>query len=201
MLYWLVPLVGGIGFLATRSWRQDSAIRSGELMDVRDVLPSGEADLEVRVLANRRYRVELQFEAQTGLVEPGTLSPETSIHEAAFPFQLIVEHADSGAGGVVYERSRVLEDFFPVTHLSPHGGNEAARRYAGAIPLLEFVSDGLVRLRFDLSIAATTQVERRGQQTAGRLDKAYLVIKEDVRPWRMKSALLDHIEIAAREII
>ena len=38
MLYWLAPVVAGVGYLAWRSWRRDLAIKSGELMDVRDLM-------------------------------------------------------------------------------------------------------------------------------------------------------------------
>ena len=84
MLPWIVPLLGIAGLLAFRSWKQDVAIRSGELMDVRDLSPTGEVDVEVRVLAERLYRVELQIE---GWVFPAA-------RDWALPCRVVVTKAD-----------------------------------------------------------------------------------------------------------
>jgi len=187
MLVWIAPFVGAACFLAYRSWSQDVAIRSGELMDVRDVygdgLPGdGDVDLEVRVLADRLYRIELQLEAW--------IAANKATDE--FPCRLVITKADADAQGeVVYagdftlgERAKFLAGRAP----SPEGGVLVW----GCLPLLEFRCRSLVRLRFELSLPSE---DRRERGPVGRMTKASVVVKEEARGLRARRGTLERIEI------
>jgi len=187
MLVWITPFVGAACFLAYRSWSQDVAIRSGELMDVRDVygdgLPGeGDVDLEVRVLADRLYRIELQMEAW--------IAASKATDE--FPCRLVITKADADAQGeVVYagdftlgERAKFLAGRAP----SPEGGVSVW----GCLPLLEFRCQSLVRLRFEVSLPSEDQ---RESGPVGRMTKASVVVKEEVRGLRARRGTLERIEI------
>jgi len=60
------------------------------------------------------------------------------------------------------------------------------------LPLLEFTSTSIVRLRIEASAATTETVD--GREIA-RVDKASLVVKENVRPWVASSALVDRVDL------
>ncbi len=183
MLPWIVPLVGLAGILAFRSWKQDVAIRSGELMDVRDVDPSGDVDIEVCVLADRLYRVELHVE--------GVLNP--SMRDRALPCRLIVTKADSDAcGEIVHDEERVLGELLP---FAAGRETDAAGHlvFWGSLPLLEFNSESLLRLRFELTVAPNDDV---GGVRAGQIVKAAIVVKEGVRPLRASGGILPRIRIS-----
>jgi hypothetical protein len=182
MSLWLLPIIGLPGLLVYRAWRSEVAMRSGELMDVRDVMPTGEADMELRALGGRWYRLELQFEAC--LSEPGPAG-------AILPYRLSVERSD---GAMLYERERALSELFRLASSADEsvGQGDARRaqaRYWGSVPLLDFRSDSLGRLRFDFSIESAAP--------QARLEKAQLVLKEDVRRLSLRAPLLDRVEIQA----
>jgi len=187
MWVWIAPFIGAVGFLAYRSWSQDVAIRSGELMDVRDVYADGvpgegDVDLEVRVLADRLYRIELQMEAW--------IAASKATDE--FPCRLVITKSDAAAEGeVVYagdftlgERAQFLAGHAP--------GEEGGQSVWGSLPLLEFRCQSLVRLRFELSLPSE---DRRQDGVAGRMTKASVVVKEAVRGLRARRGTLERIEI------
>ncbi len=191
MSLWLLPLVGVPGFLVYRAWRHDSAMRSGELMDVRDVLPTGEADMELRALGGRWYRLELQFEACLAEPEPEREQAALDPTAAILPYRLSVERSD---GAILYERERALSELFGLASSAGEssGAGRTKRmqaRYWGSVPLLDFRSDCLGRLRFDFSIASVAP--------QAWLEKGQLVLKEDVRRLHHRAPLLDRIEIQA----
>lgn len=191
MSLWLLPIVGIPGFLVYRAWRQDVAMRSGELMDVRDVLPTGEVEMELRALGGRWYRLELQFEACFPEADLGGEATEADPAGSILPYRLSVERPD---GAILYERERPLGELFGLAssarESSGQGQNKRVQaRYWGSVPLLDFRSDCLGRLRFDFSIAS------HAPQVG--LEKAQLVLKEDVRRLHHRATLLDRIEIQA----
>ena len=182
MSLWLLPIVGVPGLLVYRAWRHEVAMRSGELMDVRDVMPTGAAEMELRALGGRWYRLELQFEACVSERGPAG---------AMLPYRLSVERSD---GAMLYERERALSELFRLAasaeeSTGPRGARCAQARYWGAVPLLDFRSDSLGRLRFDFSIESASP--------QASLEKAQLVLKEDVRRLPHRPPLLDRIEIQA----
>ena len=62
----------------------------------------------------------------------------------------------------------------------------------GSLPLLEFRSESLVRLRFEVSLP----VEDRSEGVVrGRMQKASVVVKEDVRGLRARRGTLERVEI------
>lgn len=191
MSLWLLPIVGIPGFLVYRAWRQDVAMRSGELMDVRDVLPTGEVEMELRALGGRWYRLELQFEACLSEPEAGSDAEVADPAAAILPYRLSVERPD---GATLYERERPLDELFGLASSAHESsgqgrGKRMQARYWGNVPLLDFRSDCLGRLRFDFSIATDApQI---------MLLKAQLVLKEDVRRLHHRATLLDRIEIQA----
>jgi len=191
MSLWLLPLVGVPGLFVYRAWRHDSAMRSGELMDVRDVLPTGEAEMELRALGGRWYRLELQFEACICAPDSDAEAQTGGAAAAILPYRLSVERSD---GEPLYERERALSELLGLAssaiESSGEGGDERVRaRYWGSVPLLDFRSDSLGRLRFDFSIA--------GRAPHAWLVKGQLVLKEDVRRLPHRASLLDRIEIRA----
>ena len=191
---WLLPLVGVSGLLVYRAWQHDAALRSGELMDVRDVLPEGEVELELRALGGRRYRLELQFEACL-MVSPDHDFSARHIgsDSGVLPYRLRVEKTD---GPILYERERSLQDLFGIASSARESTGTGGRqrwssRHWGCVPLLDFQSSSLGRLRFEFSI--------RLNDDNARIEKAQLVLKEDVRRLRYSAALLDRISIDAQE--
>lgn len=174
-------------------------------MDLRDVLPSGEGQIELRALAHRRYRLELQFEAVLEAPTPSA-SPDGVANDpeaGRFPFRLCVERSD---GAILYERARELGDLFAMASTAPGAANRtaqgtalgpgagrsgasAAQRVWGSVPLLEFETPELGRLCFDFAIEPRTR--------AGRLEKAQLVLKENVRPLRVTRTQLDFVHLEA----
>lgn len=200
---WVGAALGVVGILAWRSWRQDAAWRSGELMDVRDVLPSGEGHVEVRVLANRRYRVELQIEARLATThDASAATPRADDTERAFPFELVVSRADGGpTDALVHQTVGALEPLLGVAtdrrveQVSSPGGAIERACHAGAVPLLELVADGLVRLRFELAVRVEHRRTDGEHTTTGRLEKAFLVVKEEVRPLRGRGLDFERIEV------
>lgn len=216
---WVVPMAAGVGLVAWRSRRQDAAIRSGELMDLRDALPGGEADVEIRVLPNRRYRVELQLEASVearsrragapaDATDPGEPREEEAARPEAglWPFELVVAGADGtqrgGGEGVVHHATGALEPLLTFaararrTDASPDGPI-VTTAWAGSAPLLELTSDALVRLRFELSIRTEQTTVADGIERRARLAKARLVVKENVRPLRGRAARFDRVSLPA----
>ena len=182
VLPWIVPLLGIAGLLAFRSWKQDVAIRSGELMDVRDLSPTGEVDVEVRVLAERLFRIELQIE---GWVFPVA-------RDRALPCRLVVTKADSVAEGeVICDLHLTLGDLLPFAAGSE---TDAAGRLSfwGNLPLLEFSTESLLRLRFEVSILLD---EDAGESQTGQVVKAAVVVKEGVRPLQARGGKLERILI------
>ena len=199
MSLWLLPLVGIPGFFAYRAWQVDAAMRSGELMDVRDLLPEREAEIDLRALAGRCYRLELQFEACISQSDVGVDADvdgedggdETDSIGASLPYRLSVERSD---GAILYERERWLTELFGLawraSEASGHGRQKQRRaRYWGSVPLLDFRSLSLGCLRLDFSID-----DRRGR---ARLEKGQLVLKEGVRRLPRRASLLDRVEIEA----
>lgn len=177
----IVGVASGVGWVLSRSWRRDRAIRSGEVMDIRDVLPDGDADCVVRVLGERLYRVELQL---TAFVADGVSD--------ALPYRLVLSRqCDDGEGEIVYAGERSLAslvEFASGTQRVPGG-----RTLWGCLPLLEFRSPELVRLRFEVELPV---IDDRGGECAGRLEKASLVVKEMVRPMPARKAQLDRVTLA-----
>ena len=191
MSLWLAPLVGVSGLLVYRAWRHEAAVHSGELMDVRDVMPEGEADLELRALGGRFYRVELQFEACVRAPASEDERIEQADGAARLPYRLGVTRSD---GALLYERERPLSDLFGIAsseieRVGRGRSVEVQSRHWGCVPLLDFRSSTLGRLRFEFSIATP--------QSGVRLEKAQLVLKEGVKRLRHRKALLDRIEIEA----
>jgi hypothetical protein len=190
MSLWLVPFVGVSGLLVCRAWRHDAALRSGELMDVRDVFPDGAVDLELLALSGRFYRLELQFEA---VIEAPAENESTVREESSpsgdLPYWLRVERID---GPILYERERALSELFRLASSarepSASGGrSRPTRLHWGCVPLLDFRASSPTRLRFEFSIPTPY-----GQT---RLEKAQLILKEDVRPLRYSKSLLDRLAI------
>ncbi|MCR9096290.1 MAG: hypothetical protein NXI30_18850 [bacterium] len=168
MLGWaIIAGVGIAGFVVLRSWRKDLALKSGEVMDVRNVLPDGQGDCLVRVLSERLYRVELQVE--------GTLSSDEA---ASFPCRLTVfRSSDDGGEAAVWDGTRPLVELLPLAAGTSRGPS-GSRRVWGSLPVLEFSSDALARFRFEVELTVVEVVD--GREIA-RLDKANLVVKENVR--------------------
>ncbi len=187
---WLVPILGVSGLLVYRAWQHDAALRSGELMDVRDVLPDGEVDIELGALGGRLYRLELQFEACVECPRDDDPSAEAmSEHTGELLYRLRVERPD---GPILYERERPLQNLFGMASSAGEKTGIGSRRgvlsrHWGCVPLLEFQPESLGRLRFDFSIQPSG--------SRARLDKAQLVLKENVRRLRYPAALLDRIQI------
>ncbi|GEM_PF-5309094 len=170
-----------LGWVVMRAWRQDAAIKSGEVMDVRNLLPDGQGDCLVRVLGERLYRVELQVEA---------------IHvadtDAELPLRLTVTRvSDDGDADIVYDGIRSL---VALAHLGAgcDKRSDGSTQFWGSLPLLEFTSTSIVRLRFEASAPTTEAAD--GREIA-RIDKASLVVKENVRPWIASSTLVDRVDV------
>ena len=168
MLGWaIVAGVGIAGFFVLRSWRQDLALKSGEVMDVRNVLPAGQGDCLVRVLGERLYRVELQIEA--------TFSSDEA---ASLPCRLTVFRSiDDGDEAAVWDGTRPLVELLPLAAGTKRGPS-GTRQVWGSLPLLEFSTEAIARLRFEVEVPIVEVVD--GREVA-RVDKANLVVKENVR--------------------
>ncbi len=202
MLYWLAPIVAGVGWGAWRSWRRDASIRSGELMDVRDLLPDGTASLELRALQDRLYRVEIQLELEPAMGDGGEVSSD-----AADAIELTIHR--SGLGGC---------DGADVLLHATQGSIRASVRSAlraglvcehadsgrmqGSLPIAEFDVDALVRLRFDLALAQHGLVlDTRSGRRRMRVVKAHAAIKERVRPLRLPGGVPERVRIATRQVL
>ena len=179
-------------------------------MDVREVPPDGEVDLEVRVLAARRYRLELQFEASTRILTgEGTSGMAGTASPAAFPYRLrVLALGDGDLASDLYESARNLRDLFGLACCarSPEGartGTSSTISHWGSVPLLEFESSTLGRIRFEFSIEPSEQGTVGAARFESHLDKAWLVLKEDVHKLRVPSALLDSlpVDLQARSLI
>lgn len=183
MLGWaLAAVAGGVGWAVARAWRQDLAIRSGEVMDVRDLMPTGQGECVVRVLGARLYRVEIHLEASVA-----------TTGEATLPCRLTVTRsADEGEGEVVYDGQCSLIGQLPLASVS-RSESEQARRFGGSVPLLELDTEGIARLRFEASFAPSETLDGR---EVGRIEKASLVVKEDVRPMIIGRHHLDRVTLA-----
>ncbi|MEM9176568.1 MAG: hypothetical protein AAGC67_15195 [Myxococcota bacterium] len=177
MIGWALGIgVGIVGTFVWRAWRKDAAIKSGEVMDVRDLLPEGEGDCLVRVLGERLYRVELQLEATL----PATASSD-------LPCSLVIDRLDDdGSDAIVWSGTRSLAELrtFAAGAETQPGGSV---RFWGSVPLLEFKSPAIVRLRFEVSLPLG--------ESGVRIDKATLVVKEDVRPMVASKKRLDRVWI------
>ena len=177
MLGWAIGAGAGLaGYFVARSLRKDAAIKSGEVMDVRDLLTDGEGDCLVRVLGERLYRVELQIEATISVDAPPELPCRLTVYRTG----------ENGDEGVVYDGTRslsALRSFAAGSQKQPGG----TLQFWGSLPLLEFRSPAIVRLRFEAAMPVG--------EDAGRIDKASLVVKEDVRPMVASSKELDRIEL------
>lgn len=219
MLEWLAPLATGAGVFAWRSWHRDAAIRSGELMDVRDLMPAGDARLELRALQDRLYRIELQLELAprspddapqaAQQIGRGPAEIELAVHRIA------ADPPATSARGAGDTRSRAPVDALVHSSQLPLAtrlreavragiASEGTHRGSlqGALPLLELQTDALVRLRFDVTLSQPrVVVERGGRPTAMRVVKAHAVIKERVRPLRLPKGALERVQVAAREAI
>jgi hypothetical protein len=173
--------VGVVGLFVLRAWRKDAAIRSGEVMDVRDLLPDGQGDCLVRVLGERLYRVEIQVEA--------TIANEEAM---SLPCRLVLTRSsDHGDEVPVWEGTRRLVELLPLAAGSrPQPGGP--RQVWGSFPLLEFTPEAITRLRFEVEIPVAEAAE--GQPIA-RLDKANLVVKENVRPLVLPARWIERIAI------
>ncbi len=197
----IVTVVVVASFVLRALWRAN-ARRSGEIVEVRSALPEGEVDAEIRALVDRRYRLELLFEARTrsrGGREGS--APCAALVEKVFPYQLVVREADE-PGGVLYERSGFLQDLFAfgTTSHEPRGtasGLEPHASHWGSLPLLEFESGSLRRLRIELSIPEGEGGLRSTTDYDAHLDKASLVVKEDVRPLPGAAGAMDRVVFEA----
>ncbi|MCP4908244.1 MAG: hypothetical protein GY910_25000 [bacterium] len=92
------------------------------------------------------------------------------------PYRLRVERGD---GAILYERERSFVDLPGIsssTRASMRKQRQSASRSWGCVPLLDFQSSSLGRLRLGFSI--------RPSAVDWRLEKAFLVLKEDVRKLR-----------------
>ena len=100
--------------------------------------------------------------------------------------ELSVRAPQNGDEGVVYDGTRslsALRSFAAGSQKQPGG----TLQFWGSLPLLEFRSPAIVRLRFEAAMPVG--------EDAGRIDKASLVVKEDVRPMVASSKELDRIEL------
>lgn len=182
MFGWIAAGVAvALGWVVTRAWRHDAAIKSGEVMDVRNLLPDGQGDCLARVLGERLYRVELQIEAR-----------HVADAAAVLPLRLTVTRvSDVGDAEVVYDGMRSL---VALAHLGTghEKRGDGSTHFWGSLPLLELTSTSIVRLRFEAS--APTMEALDGREIAS-VDKASLVVKENVRPWVASSALVDRVDL------
>ena len=184
MIGWAISAgIGAVGLFVLRAWRKDAAIRSGEVMDVRDLLPDGQGDCLVRVLGERLYRVELQVEA--------TIANQAA---TSLPCRLVLTRSsDHGDEAPVWEGTRPLVELLPLAAGS-RSRPDGTRQVWGSFPLLEFRAEAITRLRFEVEIPV---VEAAEGQPIARLDKANLVVKENVRPLVLPARWVERIAIRA----
>lgn len=186
MIGWAISAgVGVTGLLVLRAWRKDAAIKSGEVMDVRDLLPQGQGDCLVRVLGERLYRVEIQVEAR---VSTGT--------EPSLPCRLtLTRSSDHGDEEAIWDGTRSLVELLPFAAGSRTVGGDA-RQVWGSFPLLEFETEAITRLRFEVELPVMEVAD--GREVA-RIDKANLVVKENVRSLGGPAKRLERVMIRMPE--
>ncbi len=152
-------------------------------MDVRDLLPEGQGDCLVRVLGERLYRVEIQLEA--------TITDEAA---TSLPCRLVLTRSrDHGDPEPLWEGTRPLVELLPLaagSRLQPGG----ERQIWGSLPLLELRTESIGRLRFEVEMPVVETVEGR---PVARIDKANLVVKENVRPLVLPARLIERVAIRA----
>ncbi len=182
MIGWALSVgVGVVGLVVLRAWRKDAALSSGEVMDVRDLLPEGQGDCLVRVLGERLYRVDVQLEA--------TIAADA---KPSLPCRLTITRAnDQGDEEAVFEGMRPLVDLLPLAAGS-RVGPAGERHCWGSFPLLELSSEAIARMRFEVELPITEAVD--GREIA-RIEKANLVVKENVRPLLVPARLLERVAI------
>ena len=181
MLAWMVAGGAGVlGWALLRFARVDAHREAGEVVDMRSLLPEGDGDCRVRVLPQRLYRVELHVEAS---LENG-IRPQWPLRTT------LTRITDEGDQEVLYDAERPLLELSnrEIGGTTVAGGHE---RIWGAFPLIEFASESIVRVRFEASLSL-------GEEFGGacsRIDKASLVVREDVRPSRRAAGRVDRISI------